>query len=86
MLLIDNCTAVAYINNLGGTVSPQATMLARELWMWCLERGILISAQYLPGEENTRADRIPSDERSLGLDAKPSAVPTDTASVSKCQR
>ena len=57
LLLIDNQTAVAYINNLGGTVSAQATILARDLWMWCLERGILILAQYLPGEENIRADR-----------------------------
>ena len=56
LLLIDNRTAVAYINNLGGTASPQATVLVRGLWMWCLERGILLSAQYLPGEENVRAD------------------------------
>ena len=56
LLLIDNQTAVAYINNLGGTVSAQATTLARELWMWCLERGILPTAQYLPGELNVRAD------------------------------
>ena len=56
LLLIDNRTAVAYINNLGGTVSAQATILARNLWMWCLERGILITAQYIPGEENIRAD------------------------------
>ena len=56
LVLIDNRTAVAYINNLGGTASPQATLLARNLWMWFLERGILLSAQYLPGEENVRAD------------------------------
>ena len=56
LLLIDNQTAVAHINNLGGTVSTQATNLARKLWMWCFERGIFPSAQYLPGEENTRAD------------------------------
>ena len=37
-LLLDNQTAVAYVNNLGGTVSAQATKLARELWMWCLQR------------------------------------------------
>ena len=47
---------VAYINNLGGTVSAQATILARELWMWCLERDILLTAQHLPGKENIRTD------------------------------
>ena len=56
VLLIDNQTAVTYINNLGRTASAQVTTLARQPWMWCLERGILISAQYLPGEENVRAD------------------------------
>ena len=56
LLLLDNQTAVAYVNNLGGTVSAQATRLARELWMWCLERDILLTAQHLPGKENVRAD------------------------------
>lgn len=57
LVLIDNTTAVAYINNLGGTVSPKATEIAKQLWMWCLERNIMIRAQYLPGVENVRADR-----------------------------
>ena len=56
LILIDNTTAVAYINNLGGTVSPRATEIAKELWMWCLERNITVKAQYLPGVENVRAD------------------------------
>ena len=57
LLLLDNQTAVAYTNNLGGTVSTQATKLARELWMWCLQRDILLTAQHLPGKENVVADR-----------------------------
>ena len=56
LLLLDNQTAVAYINNLGGTVSAQLAILARDLWMWCLERDILLSAQHLPGKENAIAD------------------------------
>ena len=56
LLLLDNQTAVAYVNNLGGTVSTQATRLAKELWMWCLEREILLTAQHLPGKENVIAD------------------------------
>ena len=56
LLLIDNTTAVAYINHQGGTVSPMATEIAMDLWMWCLERDITIKAQYLPGVENVRAD------------------------------
>ena len=57
LLLLDNMTAVAYVNNLGGTVSAHATKFARELWMWCLQRDILLTAQHLPGKENVIADR-----------------------------
>ena len=41
---------------LGVTVSPQVTNVAQELWMWCLERNILLTAQRLPGKENVIAD------------------------------
>ena len=33
LMLIDNTTAVSYINHLGGTVSPQATQATKALWM-----------------------------------------------------
>jgi hypothetical protein len=56
LLQLDNTTAVAYINNLGGTVSHRLTLLARKLWMWCLERDISLTAQHLPGVLNTVAD------------------------------
>ena len=56
LLRIDNTTAVAYINNLGGTVSRELITLARDLWMWCLERNIQIVAQHLPGVLNQIGD------------------------------
>ena len=56
LLKIDNTTAVAYINNQGGTVSKTLVTLTRDLWMWCLERNIHIQAQHLPGVLNYRAD------------------------------
>ena len=56
LLRIDNTTAVAYINNLGGTVSRELLNLAKDLWMWCLERNIHITAQHLPGVMNHIAD------------------------------
>ena len=52
LLHLDNMTAVAYINNMGRTVSPQATTLVRDLWMWCLKKNILLSAQHLLGKLN----------------------------------
>lgn len=56
LLRIDNTTAVAYINNLGGTVSRELLNLAKDLWMWCLDRNIHITAQHFPGVMNHIAD------------------------------
>ena len=57
LLRLDNTTAVAYINNLGGTVSKELVDLAKSLWMWCLERNIHITAQHLlPSVQNVIAD------------------------------
>ena len=47
---------MAYINNLEGTVSPDLVSLAKDLWMWCLERNVHIIAQHLPGVDNQVAD------------------------------
>ena len=56
-LRLDNTTAVAYINNQGGTRSPSLTSLTLEQWNWCLQHNILITAEHLSGVSNVRADR-----------------------------
>jgi len=56
LLQLENSTAVAYINNLGGTISPVLTALTRDLWLWALERDISLTAQHIPGVSNTVAD------------------------------
>ena len=56
-LRLDNTTAVTYVNNQGGTRSPSLTLLTLELWNWCLQRNILITAEHLPGASNVLADR-----------------------------
>lgn len=55
-LKIDNTTAIAYINHMGGVKSPSCNRLAQELWNWCSERGIWLSASHVPGKENLEAD------------------------------
>ena len=55
-LRMDNTTAVAHVNNKGGTHSPCLLALTLELWQWCLERNIMISAQHVLGKLNTIAD------------------------------
>jgi len=57
LLRMDNTTAVAYINNQGGTVSRELVALTKELWLWCLLRDISIKAQHLPGILNGVADK-----------------------------
>ena len=56
LLQLDNQTAVAYINNLGGIVSPQLTRLAKDLWMWVLSKDLVISSVHIQGITNCVAD------------------------------
>lgn len=44
---IDNTTAVAYINNMGGIKSLKCNSLAKEIWLWCKARTIWIIAAHL---------------------------------------
>ncbi|XP_068742111.1 uncharacterized protein [Montipora capricornis] len=57
-LKLDNSTAVAYIDKMGGIKSPSLNSLLRTLWKWCIERNIIISAQHIPGKENLVADSL----------------------------
>ena len=47
---------VAYINNLRATVSSALTSLAKSLWLWALEKDIVITAQHILGVSNIVAD------------------------------
>jgi hypothetical protein len=53
LLRLDNTSAVC---KLGGTVSPILNAIVRDLWLWCMNRGITLSAEHLPGVLNTVAD------------------------------
>ena len=53
----DNTTAVCYINNMGGSKSPDCNLATRQIWDYCIERNIWLSASHLPGCENTEVDR-----------------------------
>ena len=56
-LLMDNASAVAYINKMGGTHSQNLSNLAIDLWEWCFQHQLVVSAQHLPGHLNVRADQ-----------------------------
>lgn len=55
-LKMDNSTAVVYINKMGGTHSPSSNAVAREIWLWAMDRHIWLSATYIPGAQNVVAD------------------------------
>ena len=56
LLRLDNITAVTYLNNMGGTKSRDCNSAAKEIWEWCTNRNVWITAAYLPGKQNTEAD------------------------------
>ena len=53
----DNQTAVAYINKMGGRV-PALCRVAEEIHSLCMQRGLRLTALYLPGEMNVEADAL----------------------------
>ncbi|CAG2256276.1 unnamed protein product [Mytilus edulis] len=56
-VLTNNTTAVAYINNIGGSKSLDCNEISRSLWLLCIENGIWLSCTHIPGKLNTEADK-----------------------------
>ena len=52
----DNVSTKAYINHLGGAHSKIMNSLATQIWKWCIERKICLTAEHLPGKLNQVAD------------------------------
>lgn len=52
LLRIDNITALAYINKMGGTRHKHLNTLTRTLWEWCIDRKIRVFAEYVASKEN----------------------------------
>ena len=49
--MIDNTTAVSYINNM------ESRSFFMQLWLWCIDHRILLSASHIPGKQNLLADK-----------------------------
>ena len=52
----DNKTTLIYLNRMGGTVSNVCNKTALDLWTWCLQRNVVIKADFIPGRENLIAN------------------------------
>lgn len=57
LLRIDNTTALAYINKMGGTHVLALDSIAKQIWGWCEARQLWLYASYIPSKENVEADR-----------------------------
>ena len=55
-IYLDNTTAVAYINHMGGSHSEQCNTFAQDIWEFCRQRNLWITAAHLPGHLNVSAD------------------------------
>ena len=47
----DNSSTVAYINNMGGK-TEKLNNIAKDIWLYCKEREIWLTATHIPGERN----------------------------------
>ena len=56
LIQTDNKVVMAYINKMGGTKSDQLVNIARQVWDWCIQRGITLTAEYIPTDLNVEAD------------------------------
>ncbi len=58
LIQLDNMTAVAFINKMGGTKSDVCCDIAQQIWHWALAKGLWLTADFLPGADNVTADRL----------------------------
>ena len=53
---MDNITALSYLVKMGGTRNQLLVQISKEIWEYLLDKGITITAEYLPGALNREAD------------------------------
>ena len=55
-VMSDNTIAIAYINKKGGTHCMTLNDLAVNIWEYCMNNGVHVSAAHIPGKHNVLAD------------------------------
>ena len=58
----DNSTAVSGINKMG-SCKETLNNIIREIWDFCIERSLRVTASHIPGSLNTTADRLSREHR-----------------------
>lgn len=57
LLRVDNTTAIAYINRMGGIKYKNLNQITRELWQYCESKNLWVFASYINTNDNTEADK-----------------------------
>ena len=55
-ILTDNTTAIAVVNHMGTSHSDPCNRLGKEIWEWCIEHKIWLSAAHIPRVHNIKTD------------------------------
>ena len=55
-IMCDNTTAVTVVNHMGTSHSDSCNSEAKEIWEWCIDCKIWLSAAHIPGKQNLIAD------------------------------
>ena len=66
-LRLDSTSVLHCINKMGSQKSEFTNSVAKQLWCWCIPRGIWVSATYIQGCLNEEAD---SESRNINLDGE----------------
>ena len=56
-VLCDTSTTVTYINAMGGTKSPRGNEITYNIWVWCVNNNVWLTATHVAGVENIEADK-----------------------------
>ena len=55
-MMMDNTTVVACVNKMGTSHSKHCNMITKQIWDFCIEKGVWLSAAHVLGRENVDAD------------------------------
>ena len=56
-MLIDNTTAVSCINQMGTCNSEKLNCIIIEIWEWCIQNDVCLTAAHIPGAMNIIAEQ-----------------------------
>lgn len=66
-LFLDNTTAIKYLSKMGGR-KVLLNNLTKEIWLWCVQRGIFLSVFHIPGKLNVRADALSRQKLNMDME------------------